>query len=94
MRGKEEGGSVGVDLFCQLLNVHLLHGGNDLHHLNSEVKKFKRNFAGSRIVILSIPDPGFNNQQLKRWGKNCCSTFPKISQNVNYFIFELEKKKI
>jgi hypothetical protein len=33
MRGKEEGGRVGVDLFCQLLNVHLLHRGNDLHHL-------------------------------------------------------------
>ncbi len=47
MWGKEEGGSVGVDLFCQLLNVHLLHRGKDLHHLNSEVNKSRERITTS-----------------------------------------------
>ncbi len=47
MWGKEEGGRVGVDLFCQLLNVHLLHRGNDLHHLNSEVKNSREQITNS-----------------------------------------------
>ncbi len=42
MWGKEEGGRVGVDLFCQLFNVHLMHRGNDLHHLNSVNKNYKK----------------------------------------------------
>jgi hypothetical protein len=47
MRGKEEGGRVGVDLFCQLLNVHLLHGGDNLHHLDSEVNKSREQINNS-----------------------------------------------
>jgi hypothetical protein len=47
MRGKEEGGRVCVDLFCQLLNVHLLHRGKDLHHLNSEVKNSREHITTS-----------------------------------------------
>jgi hypothetical protein len=62
-------------------------------------------YPGSRILIFvhsasRMSDPGsrIQKQKQKRWVKKiCCSTFlcsHKYHKIVNYFIFELVKKKI
>ncbi len=51
-----------------------------------------------RSWFLPIPDPGSkNSNKRERWKKNCCHTFlcsHKFHKIVNYFSFEVAKKKI
>jgi hypothetical protein len=50
-------------------------------------------YIGSRILIFTHPGSRIQKQQQKRGVKICCNRH-KFNKIVNYFIFEMLKKKI